>query len=196
MAVSSRARPTRPSRSRAMSKRSLCSAGPVSSRISCRARIASISPRSTPRPPETRTFRRPRLATRAELERIHDPAYVDAIAQASADPDLDYSAWGLSAWGDTPPFAGMHDASLLTTGASLVAMEAVIAGKARVAFNGAGGLHHAMRRNASGFCIYNDPAIVCGALADRGMKVAYVDIDAHHGDGVQAAFYDTDQIGR
>jgi acetoin utilization protein AcuC len=51
-----------------------------------------------------------------------------------------------------------------------------------------------MRRRASGFCIYNDPAIVCGLLADRGMKVAYVDIDAHHGDGVQAAFYDTDQV--
>src|SRR5205807_2688851 len=64
----------------------------------------------------------------------------------------------------------------------------------RVAFNGAGGLHHAMRRKASGFCIYNDPAIVCGLLADRGLKVAYVDIDAHHGDGVQAAFYDTDRV--
>ena len=73
-------------------------------------------------------------------------------------------------------------------------MEEVIAGRARVAFNGAGGLHHAMRRRASGFCIYNDPAIVCGLLADRGMKVAYVDIDAHHGDGVQAAFYETDQV--
>jgi acetoin utilization protein AcuC len=136
----------------------------------------------------------PRLATRGELERIHDPAYVDAIEQASADPELDYSAWGLSPWGDTPPFAGMHEASLLTTGASLSAMEEVLAGRARVAFNGAGGLHHAMRRSASGFCIYNDPAVVCGLLADRGMKVAYVDIDAHHGDGVQAAFYDTDQV--
>ncbi|TME31542.1 MAG: hypothetical protein E6I66_07390 [Chloroflexi bacterium] len=136
----------------------------------------------------------PRLATRAELERIHDPAYVEAIEHASEDPELDYTAWGLSAWGDTPPFAGMHEASLLTTGATLVAMEDVVAGRARVAFNGSGGLHHAMRRNASGFCIYNDPAIVCGLLADRGMKVAYVDIDAHHGDGVQAAFYDTAQV--
>src|SRR5437762_838173 len=136
----------------------------------------------------------PRLATRDELERIHDPAYVDAIAQASAEPDRDYSAWGLSAHGDTPPFAGMHEASLLTTGASLVAMDDVLAGRARVAFNGSGGLHHAMRRRASGFCIYNDPAIVCGLLADRGLKVAYVDIDAHHGDGVQAAFYDTDRV--
>ena len=136
----------------------------------------------------------PRDATRAELGRVHDAAYVDAVIRASADPDGDYGEWGLHPFGDTPPFAGMHEASLLTTGATLVAMEEVLAGRARVAFNGAGGLHHAMRRKASGFCIYNDPAIACGLLADRGMKVAYVDIDAHHGDGVQAAFYDTDRV--
>ena len=136
----------------------------------------------------------PRLATRKEIERVHDPRYVDAIERASADPGGGYAEWGLSEWGDTPPFQGMHEASLLTTGASLVAMEEVIAGRARAAFNGAGGLHHAMPRRASGFCIYNDPAIICGLLADRGLKVAYVDIDAHHGDGVQAAFYDTDQV--
>ncbi len=136
----------------------------------------------------------PRDATRAEIERVHAPEYVEAVMQASADPGLDYGEWGLQAWGDTPPFRGMHEASLLTTGASLVAMEEVMRGAARVAVNYAGGLHHAMRRRASGFCIYNDPAIVCGLLADRGMKVAYVDIDAHHGDGVQAAFYDTDRV--
>jgi acetoin utilization protein AcuC len=136
----------------------------------------------------------PRAATRAEIERIHDGDYVDAVMQASRDPDGDYTEWGLSAWGDTPPFRGMHEVSLLTTGGTLTAMEEVIAGRLRVAFNGSGGLHHAMRRNAWGFCIYNDPAIVCGLLADRGMKVAYVDIDAHHADGVQAAFYETDQV--
>ncbi len=136
----------------------------------------------------------PRDAARAEIERIHAPEYVDAIVRASAEPDDDYTAWGLHAYGDTPPFAGMHDASLLTTGATLVAMEDVLAGRSDVAFNGAGGLHHAMRASASGFCIYNDPAVACGLLMDRGLKVAYVDIDAHHGDGVQAAFYDTDQV--
>jgi acetoin utilization protein AcuC len=114
--------------------------------------------------------------------------------RASQDPDADYAEWGLSAWGDTPPFAGMHEISLLTTGATLTAMEEVLAKRVRVAFNGSGGLHHAMRRRASGFCIYNDPAIACGLLADRGLRVAYVDIDAHHGDGVQAAFYETDQV--
>jgi len=136
----------------------------------------------------------PRAATDAEIGRIHDPAYVAAVRQASADPDRDYRRWGLDPRGDTPPFAGMHEASLLTTGGTLIAMEEVLAGRARVAFNGAGGLHHAMRDHAKGFCIYNDPAVVCGLLADRGMRVAYVDIDAHHGDGVQAAFYDTDQV--
>ncbi|MBM4421367.1 MAG: acetoin utilization protein AcuC [Chloroflexi bacterium] len=136
----------------------------------------------------------PRDATRAEVERVHAPDYVDAVVRASARPDDDHARWGLLHQGDTPPFAGMHEASLLTTGGSLVAMEEVLAGRLRVAFNGAGGLHHAMRRSASGFCIYNDPAIVCGLLADRGMRVAYVDIDAHHGDGVQAAFYDTDRV--
>jgi acetoin utilization protein AcuC len=136
----------------------------------------------------------PRPARRAEIERIHDTEYVEVVMQASRDPDDDYTEWGLSVSGDTPPFAGMHEVSLLTTGGTLVAMEEVMSGRLRVAFNGSGGLHHAMRRNASGFCIYNDPAIVCGLLADRGMKVAYVDIDAHHGDGVQAAFYETDQV--
>lgn len=136
----------------------------------------------------------PRDATRAEIERVHAPDYLAAVMQASEDPTSDYERWGMARYGDTPPFRGMHEASLLTTGASIVAMEEVIAGRARVAVNYAGGLHHAMRANASGFCIYNDPAIVCGLLADRGMKVAYVDIDAHHGDGVQAAFYDTDRV--
>jgi acetoin utilization protein AcuC len=136
----------------------------------------------------------PRAATRGEIERIHAPEYVEAVMQASAEPELDYSEWGLDPDRDTPPFKGMHEVSLLTTGGSLIAMEEALTGKTRVVVNFSGGLHHAMRRRASGFCIYNDPAIVCGLLADKGMRVAYVDIDAHHGDGVQAAFYDTDQV--
>ncbi len=136
----------------------------------------------------------PRSATRDEIERIHAPEYVEAVMQASADPDSDYSEYGLELSGDTPPFAGMHEVSLLTTGGTLTAMEEVLSGRLRVAVNYSGGLHHAMRRRASGFCIYNDPAIVCAALADRGMRVAYVDVDAHHGDGVQAAFYETDRV--
>jgi len=136
----------------------------------------------------------PREATPAEIERVHSPGYVDAVVRASADPEGDHSIWGLSPYGDTPPFAGMHEVSLLTTGATLVAMDEVMSGRLQRAFNGSGGLHHAMRDRASGFCIYNDPAIVCALLTDRGLRVAYVDIDAHHGDGVQAAFYDTDRV--
>ncbi len=136
----------------------------------------------------------PRSATRDEIERIHAPEYVEAVMQASVDPDSDYSEYGLELAGDTPPFTGMHEVSLLTTGGTLTAMEEVLSGRLRVAVNYSGGLHHAMRRRASGFCIYNDPAIVCAALADRGMRVAYVDVDAHHGDGVQAAFYETDRV--
>jgi acetoin utilization protein AcuC len=136
----------------------------------------------------------PREATRVEVERIHAPEYIEAVIRASRNPRRDYAEWGLDPRRDTPPFPGMHDISLLTTGGSLVAMEEVLAGNVRVAVNYSGGLHHAMRRRASGFCIYNDPAIVCGVLADKGLKVAYVDIDAHHGDGVQHAFYDTDQV--
>ncbi|MGH2498677.1 MAG: acetoin utilization protein AcuC [Candidatus Limnocylindria bacterium] len=136
----------------------------------------------------------PRDATRHELQRVHRPEYVDAVMRASAEPGGGYSRWGLDPWGDTPPFAGMHEASLLTTGGTLVAMEEVLAGRVRAAFNGSGGLHHALAGRASGFCIYNDPAIACGLLADRGLKVAYVDIDAHHGDGVQAAFYESDRV--
>src|SRR5919204_3347358 len=75
----------------------------------------------------------PRAATRSEIERIHAPDYVEAVMQASEDPDLDYSEYGLTAYGDTPPFAGMHEASVLTTGASLAAMETALAGDVRVA---------------------------------------------------------------
>jgi len=137
----------------------------------------------------------PRAATIDEIERIHSPEYVEAVKRASASPNRnDYSQWGMDRYRDTPPFKGMHEVSLLTTGGSLVAMDESLSGEMRVAVNFSGGLHHAMRERASGFCIYNDPAIVCAMLADRGMKVAYVDIDAHHGDGVQHAFYDSDQV--
>ena len=136
----------------------------------------------------------PREATAEEIGRVHDQAFIAAVEEASRDPDGDYAHWGMQHWGDTPPFAGMHEASLLTTGATLIVMEGVLGGDLRAGFNGAGGLHHAMADRASGFCIYNDPAIACGLIADRGLKVAYVDIDAHHGDGVQAAFYATDRV--
>lgn len=137
-----------------------------------------------------------RMATDEEIGLVHDPGYVDAVKTLSAGRRLDDpERYGDRAgWSDTPPWPGMHEDMATIAGTSLVCMEEVAAGRMRVAFNGSGGLHHAMRDRASGFCVYNDPAIVIAALLSRGKRVAYVDIDAHHGDGVQAAFYETDRV--
>ena len=130
----------------------------------------------------------PAPADRDELELVHDPAYIDAVRQAGRD-GMGNLRYGLGT-PDNPVFAGMHEASALVVGATLAAARAVWRGEAGHAVNIAGGLHHAMRRSASGFCIYNDPAIAISALLDAGARrIAYVDLDVHHGDGVQAAFY-------
>ncbi|MFB3816332.1 MAG: acetoin utilization protein AcuC [Candidatus Methylomirabilales bacterium] len=136
----------------------------------------------------------PREATEEELAVFHDPAYLDVLRHAEdlAEPER-LLAHGLGT-GDNPVFPGVYDWARLYTGGSLVAMEAVDRGEVTCAFNIAGGLHHAMPARASGFCYVNDAAVVIRLLAARGRRVAYVDIDAHHGDGVQAAFYDTDQV--
>jgi acetoin utilization protein AcuC len=98
-------------------------------------------------------------------------------------------------YGDNPAFAGMHDASLEVCGASVAAAKAVWEGQVTHAFNPAGGLHHAMRNRASGFCIYNDPAAGIDWLLDHGArKIAYIDVDTHHGDGVQAIYYDDPRV--
>src|SRR5690606_37779754 len=92
---------------------------------------------------------------------------------------------------DNPVFDGMHEAGALVVGATVAAAEAVWRGEARRAVNIAGGLHHAMPAWASGFCVYNDPAVAIALLLDLGaQRLAYVDVDVHHGDGVQYIFYD------
>jgi acetoin utilization protein AcuC len=89
----------------------------------------------------------------------------------------------------------MHPASARVVGATLVAAEAVLSGQAEHAFSPAGGMHHAMRDRAGGFCVYNDPAIAIAWMLEQGVeRVAYVDVDVHHGDGVQAAFYDDPRV--
>jgi acetoin utilization protein AcuC len=88
----------------------------------------------------------------------------------------------------------MYEASLWSIGASITAAEMVSSGQIDVAFNCSGGLHHAMPTRASGFCILNDPVISIDSLLSWGLRVAYVDIDAHQGDGVQHAFYNSDQV--
>ena len=135
----------------------------------------------------------PEPATVADLELVHDPGYIGIVRQVSAEPSaLDLRIlhrYGLGT-PDDPVFPGMHEASVLVAGATLAAARAVWTGAAEHGANVAGGLHHAMARNASGFCVYNDPAIAIKWLLNQGVeRVAYVDIDVHHGDGVQAAFW-------
>jgi acetoin utilization protein AcuC len=128
----------------------------------------------------------PRRATRAELEAFHDPGYVEFVVARSATGE------GLLDGGDTPAFKGVFEAACDVVGASLVAAEAVMEGRARRAFVPIAGLHHAGRADAAGFCVFNDIGVVVEMLKrEHGLsRIAYVDIDAHHGDGVFYAFED------
>jgi acetoin utilization protein AcuC len=130
-----------------------------------------------------------RVAEDAELRLVHTEIYIDAIRRAGEGEPGDWWRFGLGP-GDNPIFPGMHEASARVAGGSLVAAEAVLSGEADHAFNPAGGLHHAMPERASGFCVYDDPAIAIAWLLERGVeRIAYVDVDVHHGDGPQAIFY-------
>ena len=137
---------------------------------------------------------KPRDATKSELAWFHAPEYVDGV-EAIGDGRADANAAARFNFGpgDNPAYEGIYSAALLSTGASLSAAEALIDGRADAAFNISGGLHHAMPDHAYGFCVFNDPAIAIHRFLREGMKVAYVDIDCHHGDGVQHAFYHTDK---
>jgi acetoin utilization protein AcuC len=138
----------------------------------------------------------PGPATDAELELIHDPDYIAVVRRAGglSSPDPAVLRFGLGT-PDDPVFPGMHEASALVAGATLAAARAVWSDSAPHAASIAGGLHHAMADHASGFCIYNDPAIaIAWLLAEGAERIAYVDIDVHHGDGVQAAFYNDPRV--
>ncbi len=130
-----------------------------------------------------------RDATDQELLLVHTEAYLDAVKRAGHGETGDWWRFGFGP-GDNPIFPHMHEASARVAGASLVAAEAVHSGRAQHAFNPAGGLHHAMPERASGFCVYDDPAVAIRWLLEQGVeRVAYVDVDVHHGDGPQAIFY-------
>ncbi len=133
-------------------------------------------------------------AEEKELTVFHSEEYLSLLRQVNEGFALeDAYAYGLGP-GDNPIFLGLYHLSLLVSGATLQAIDFVADGNGEIAFNIAGGLHHAMRSRASGFCYVNDPVIGIMRLLRRGKRVAYIDIDAHHGDGVQKAFYDTDQV--
>jgi acetoin utilization protein AcuC len=125
------------------------------------------------------------------LTLVHDPAYLEAVKRAPSDPGVGH---GLGT-PDNPIFEGMYDAAALIAGGSVLAARQVHEGRAQHAVNIAGGLHHAMRDAASGFCVFNDAAIAIAWLLRQGYeRIAYVDLDVHHGDGVQAAFYDDPRV--
>jgi acetoin utilization protein AcuC len=146
--------------------------------------------------PATETLH-PEPATRAELELIHSPEYVDVVEALDNGDGVDSRTilvHGLGA-GDNPAFPAVHRTSALIAGGSLQAARGGMAGDFLHAFNPAGGLHHAMRSRASGFCVYNDPALAIAALIkEHDARVLYLDFDAHHGDGVQALFYDDPRV--
>ncbi len=139
------------------------------------------------------TVERPSAAGEDLLTLVHSPDYVAAVRAPSEGRILrrpfDYGLGTV----DNPIVDGMYEAAALVVGASVRAADLVADGAAKVAFNPSGGLHHAHRERASGFCVFNDAAIAIAHLLEKcgdGVRIAYVDIDAHHGDGVQEAFYD------
>jgi acetoin utilization protein AcuC len=152
------------------------------------------------------TLASPAAATDAELELVHDPAYIAMVRLAGHHASTvggrgpeGPSARALLMFGlgteDDPVFAGMHEAAALVAGATLAAARAVWTSATQHGASIAGGLHHAMAGYASGFCVYNDPAIAIAWLLGQGAeRVAYVDVDVHHGDGVQAAFWNDPRV--
>ncbi len=135
----------------------------------------------------------PASATVEEVAQTHHRNFVMAVESVSAGIHIPgVHRYGLGG-GDNPIFTGMYEAALLYTGGSLDAAQAAMDG-ANVAFNIAGGLHHAHYDRAAGFCVFNDCAVAIHRLRKKFRKVAYVDIDVHHGDGVQELFYDDPSV--
>ena len=132
-------------------------------------------------------------ATESEILRFHREDYVEILKKASAGDISHAVEYGLGP-GDNPVFSGLWEWSLLHTGGSLQCARLVAEGTASIAFNIAGGLHHAHAHQASGFCYVNDPVLAIYHFLDQGKRVIYLDIDAHHGDGVQWAFYQTPEV--
>lgn len=136
----------------------------------------------------------PSALTPVEALRFHTPRYLEALERASAGGVHPQAyAMGLGT-PDCPVFPGMLDALLLASGGTTSAARALLRGEAQMVFTPAGGFHHAHAERASGFCYLADGVLAILELLAAGKRVLYLDIDAHHGDGVQEAFYDTDQV--
>jgi acetoin utilization protein AcuC len=134
------------------------------------------------------------LAPEADLAAFHHPDYLARLREFSAAgagrADFRFGLGDV----ENPVFPGMYEWARRCCGGTLEATRLVVDGGFRAAFNPAGGYHHAQPARASGFSYLNDAAIAIGTLVRRGLRVAYLDLDAHHGDGVQQAFYATDRV--
>ncbi|QBX54934.1 acetoin utilization protein AcuC [Nocardioides seonyuensis] len=134
------------------------------------------------------------VATREQIATVHDEALIDAVTKAGTTPGWVDLERGLGT-DDDPVFKDMHLASAHVVGASIEAFRQVWSGESLHSANVSGGLHHAMRDRASGFCIYNDIAVGIQSLLDAGAeRIAYVDVDVHHGDGVERIFWDDPRV--
>ena len=137
-----------------------------------------------------------RIATEEEIALAHDPAYIEIVKKAGHGllTAAQCETYGIGT-DDTPIFENMHEASALLVGGTLQAVDEVLEGRAEHAINLGGGLHHGFRGRASGFCIYNDSSVAIKYIQKKyDYRVLYVDTDAHHGDGVQWAFYDDPNV--
>lgn len=138
----------------------------------------------------------PAAATDGDLLRIHTHDYVEAVKHAEQPPGEPPLAppYGLGS-PDNPVFPHMHEAASVIVGGTLAAAREIAAGRTRRAVSIGGGMHHAMPDSAAGFCVYNDAAVAISWLLDNGFdRIAYLDVDVHHGDGVQRAFYDDPRV--
>ncbi|MHC4981566.1 MAG: acetoin utilization protein AcuC [Planctomycetota bacterium] len=136
----------------------------------------------------------PQSAGRETLEKFHTPRYLDAMLKAErGELGVEGLHMGLGSE-DCPVFVGMYDYASLACGATLAGVEIILAGKATDAFNPSGGYHHAGPEKAAGFCYVNDVVLACMALAEAGKRVLFLDVDVHHCDGVQDAFYDRSDV--
>jgi len=136
----------------------------------------------------------PRLATEPEAIGFHTREYLDTLRLAGEGATAPFSFQHGLGTPDNPSFPGVYDWAMSVAGGSIQCAEALLTGETDRAFNFSGGLHHAMPNFASGFCHVNDGVLAIQTLLNAGKRVAYVDIDAHHGDGVEHAFYDTDRV--
>ena len=137
----------------------------------------------------------PRMASESELNVYHTSEYIEAVKKFSIDPlSPNPEAFGFHPSGDTPAFQNMFQTYGEITGGSMLGAELILKHSVDRVFNPGGGWHHAMANRASGFCVFNDPVMAIHKFLEAGLRVAYVDVDAHHGDGVQDAFYNTDKV--